>query len=165
MKILLNVQKYAKKHLQNPWAVLLLDDCTDDPKTLKSPLFQGIFKNGRQWDMLHLLSLQYSMDVLPVIRTCVDGSFILRESSRRNRKVLWENYASAVPTLDDFSDIMDEMTTDFTSIYIDNSVQSNNFEDVCYFYRANLDKLPQDWKFGCKGYWDFNNQRYDRKLC
>lgn len=155
-------QKYAKKHLQNPWSVLLLDDCTDDPKTLKLPIFQGIFKNGRQWDMWHILSLQYSMDVLPVIRTCVDNSFILRESSRRNRKVLWENYASAIPTLDDFNDIMDEITVDFTSLFIDNSIQSNKFEDCVYYYKANLDLIPPDFKFGCRAFWDFHEQRYDK---
>ena len=40
-------QKIAKKHLKNPWAVLLLDDCTDDPKLFNKPLFQGLYKNGR----------------------------------------------------------------------------------------------------------------------
>jgi hypothetical protein len=154
-------QKYAKKHLQNPWAVQLLDDCTDDPKILKSPLFQGIFKNGRQWSMFHILSLQYSMDILPVIRTCVDGTFLLREGSRRNRKVLWENYAACIPTFDDFCDLMDEITVDYTSMFINNRVQSNNFDDCVFYYRANLDKMPEKWKFGCKPYWDFSSQRYD----
>lgn len=155
-------QKIAKKHLENPWAILLLDDCTDNPKTLKSPLFQGIFKNGRQWDLWHILSLQYSMDVLPVIRTCVDNSFLLRESSRRGRKTLFENYASAIPTLEDFNDIMDEITVDYTSLFIDNSVQSNNFEDCVYYYRANLDRIPENFKFGCQAYWDFHNERYNK---
>ena len=40
-------QKIAKKHLPNPWAVLFLDDCTDDPKLFNKPLFQGLYKNGR----------------------------------------------------------------------------------------------------------------------
>ena len=30
-------QKIAKQHLQNPWAVILLDDCTDDPKAFSKP--------------------------------------------------------------------------------------------------------------------------------
>jgi hypothetical protein len=154
-------QKIAKKHLQNPWSVLLLDDCTDDPKILKKPLFQGIFKNSRQWSMLHILSLQYGLDVMPVIRTCIDGSFILREASRRNRKVLWENFASAIPTNDDFADLMDELTTDYTSIFINNRVQSNNFEDCVFYYRCDLDRIPKNWSFGAKPYWDFHSERYD----
>ena len=35
-------QKIAKQHLQNPWAVILLDDCTDDPKAFSKPLQQGM---------------------------------------------------------------------------------------------------------------------------
>ena len=73
-------QKLAKKHLKNPWAVFLLDDCTDDPKVLKKPLFQGLYKNGRHWKMWFILSLQYCLDVLPVIRTNVDGTFGTNET-------------------------------------------------------------------------------------
>jgi len=155
-------QKLAKRHLENQWGVLVIDDCTDNPKTLKTPLFQGIFKNSRQWDMWTILSLQYSMDILPVIRTCVDNSFLLRESSRKNRMKLWENYASIIPTFDDFNDVMDEMTNDFTSIYIDNSVQSNSFDDCLFWYKARLEKLPEKWKFGCQAYHDFSKERYDK---
>ena len=81
-------QKIAKKHLPNPWAVLLLDDCTDDPKLFNKPLFQGLYKNGRHWKMWYILSLQYCMDVKPVIRTNIDGTFILREPSLKNRRVV-----------------------------------------------------------------------------
>ena len=48
-------QKISKKHLLNPWSVLLLDDCTDDPKIFNKPIFQGLFKNGRHWKMLFIL--------------------------------------------------------------------------------------------------------------
>ena len=68
-------QKIAKKHLPNPWGLLLLDDCTDDPRLFNKPIFQGLFKNGRHWKMMFILSLQYCMDVKPVIRTNVDGVF------------------------------------------------------------------------------------------
>ena len=44
-------QKLAKQHLPNPWAVILLDDCTDDPKVFSKPLQQGMYKNGRHWKM------------------------------------------------------------------------------------------------------------------
>ena len=53
----INRQKLAKQHLPNPWAIMLLDDCTDDPKIFNDPLFLGIFKNGRHWKMLFILSL------------------------------------------------------------------------------------------------------------
>ena len=47
----INRQKLAKQHLPNPWAILLLDDCTDDPKIFNDPMFLGLYKNGRHWKM------------------------------------------------------------------------------------------------------------------
>ena len=37
-------QKLSKKYLANPWSILILDDCTDNPKLFNDPLYQGIFK-------------------------------------------------------------------------------------------------------------------------
>ena len=49
-------QKVSKKHLINPWSVLLLDDCTDDPRIFNKPIFQGLYKL-RQFYKVHLVSL------------------------------------------------------------------------------------------------------------
>jgi hypothetical protein len=152
-------QKVAKMHVPNPWAILLLDDCTDDPKILSKPLFQGLYKNGRHWKMLYILSLQYCMDVKPVVRTNIDGTFILRESSIRNRKVLWENYASIIPDFSTFCAIMDQTTTDYTALYIHNSTQSNRIEDCVFWYRAK--PVPPGFKFGSHDFWKFDKQRLD----
>jgi hypothetical protein len=153
-------QKLARKHLKNPWAVLLIDDCTDDPRVLKKPLFQGIFKNGRHWKMLFILSLQYCMDVLPVIRTNVDGTFILRETNLRNRRSLWENYAGIIPDFSMFCEIMDQITDDYTALYIHNATKSNKLEDCVFWYKADPSKI-RTFQFGCQDYWDYHEERYD----
>lgn len=136
-----------------PWSVLLLDDCTDNPKILASPLFQNIFKNGRHWKMLFILSLQYCMDIKPVIRTNIDGVFILRESNLRNRKSLWENYGSCIPTFSLFQELMDHLTNDFTAIYIHNRTQSNKIEDCVFWYKA---KQHNDFKFGSEQFKEYH---------
>lgn len=155
-------QKLAIQYLPEcPWALQLIDDCTDDPKILKRPLFQNIYKNGRHFKMLHILSLQYALDLLPSIRSSIDGTFIMREPTVRNRRILWENYASIIPTFDMFCDIMDQLTQDYTAVFINNRAQSNNIEDCVFYYRADLTAIPDDWKFGCESYWKFHNARYD----
>lgn len=152
-------QKIAKKYLINPWSVLLIDDCTDDPKVLSKPLFQNLYKNGRHYKMLFILSLQYSMDIKPVIRTNIDGTFILRETNLSNRKKLWENYASCIPDFNQFCSIMDEITNDYTALYIHNKTQSNNFEDCVFYYKSNVNL--GNWRFGCDEFWDFHEDRFD----
>lgn len=152
-------QKLAKDHLPNPWSVLLIDDCTDDPKLFNKPLQQGLYKRGRHWKCLYILSLQYCMDVKPVIRSNVDGTFILRETNIRNRKSLWENYAGVIPDFKMFCEIMDQLTDDYTALYIHNATRSNKLEDCLFWYKA---KVPPDgFKFGSPDFWDFHFQRYN----
>jgi hypothetical protein len=152
-------QKVAKQYVRNPWGLLLLDDCADEPKLFNTPLFQGLYKNGRHWSMLFILSLQYCMDVKPVIRTNIDGVFILREPSVRTRKAIYENYASIIPTFDLFCTIMDQITTDWTALYINNRTQSNDWQDCVFWYKAK--PVPSDWKFGCDWYKQYHKDRFN----
>jgi hypothetical protein len=151
-------QKIAKKHLKNPWAVLLLDDCTDDTKIFNTPLQNSLYKVGRHWKMWYILSLQYCMDVKPVIRTNVDGTFILRETNLKNRKALFENYAGIIGDFKLFCTILDQITDDYTALYIHNATSSNNLEDILFWYKAPT--IPKDFKFGSKHFWNFNNYKY-----
>ena len=153
-------QKIAKKHLKNPWAVLLLDDCTDDVSILKKPLFHSIFKNGRHWKMLFILSLQYCMDIKPVIRTNVDGTFILRETNLKNRRSLYENYAGVIPDFRMFCSIMDQITDDFTALYINNQSKSNKLSDCIFWYRPKIP--PNGFKFGSAEFWEFHYSRFNQ---
>ena len=153
-------QKLAKKHLPNPWAILLLDDCTDDPRLFNDPLFQGIFKNGRHWKMWFILSLQYSLDIKPVIRTNVDGTFILRETNMKNRKSLWENYAGVFSDFGQFCQVLDQLTDDYTALYIHNQTTSNRLEECVFWYKAR--PIPQNFRIGCDEYWLYHDERYDK---
>tara|TARA_B100000073_G_C23739703_1_gene573345 strand:+ start:2033 stop:2818 length:786 start_codon:yes stop_codon:yes gene_type:complete len=154
-------QKISKNHLENPWGILLLDDCTDDPRLFSKPLFQGLYKNGRHWKMMFILSLQYCMDVKPVIRTNIDGVFILREPNLKNRRSLWENYAGIIPDFSMFCEIMDQVTDDYTALYIHNSSTSNKLEDCVFWYKANPDEVPNGFRLGSKEFWKFHKERYD----
>jgi len=154
-------QKIAKKYLENPWAMQIIDDCTDDPKSLAKPLIQAYYKNGRHWKMIHVLSLQYCLDIKPSIRSNIDYTFILRETNLKNRLRLHENYAGCIDNFQDFCDIMDQITEDYTALVINNRVQSNKVEDCVFYYKANPKKIPPNWKFGHPSAWDFNNERFD----
>ena len=152
-------QKLAREHLPNPWAILLLDDCTDNPAVFNSALQQGIFKKGRHWKMLYIIALQYSMDVKPVIRTNVDLIFILREPILKNRKQLYENYCGIIPSFSIFCTLMDNLTTEHCAMVIHNASKSNNWLDCVFWYKGDL--LPKNFKFGSKEYNEFHEARYN----
>lgn len=156
-------QKLARKHLRNPWALQVLDDCTDDPKLINRPTFQKYYKNGRWWNMLHILSLQFALDMKPAMRNCIDGTFILRESNPATRVKLWKNFVPCVRDYSQFEDLMDSLTDDYCSLYVDNRSTSNKIEDCIFYYKADLKRFPcidtGDWKFGAKSYHDFSDER------
>jgi len=155
-------QKIAKDWIpNNVWALQLVDDCADDTSVLKRPIFQSIFKNGRHWNMIFILSLQYCMDILPSIRSNIDYTFILRESIQKNRKSLCENYAGIIPSFQMFEEIMNTITEDFTALVINNKSTSNKLEDCVFWYKAKPDRLPEGFKFCHPVAWEFNNERLD----
>jgi len=155
-------QKLAAKHLENPWAVCLLDDCTDNPGLFKKPFQQGMYKRGRHWLMWYILSLQYGMDVPPVIRTNVDGVFILREPNLRNRRVMWENYGGIIPDFNLFCQILDQITDDYTALYIHNATRSNDWKECVFWYKAPK-SLPKDSNFGSTEFWRSHYSPYNEK--
>ena len=158
-----NRQTIAGKHIpENPWAIQVIDDCTDDPKQLRHPIFQAYFKNGRHWHMIHILSLQYSLDIMPNIRSNIDYTFIMRESSKKNRKKLYENYCpDCVETQEDFNALMDALTTDYGALVVCNRTTSNKIEDCIFYFKAEINAISPAWKFGHQTAWEFNAERYD----
>jgi GTPase SAR1 family protein len=157
-------QKIARQYIEPiggySWALNVIDDCTYDTAFLKKPIYRDLLKNGRHYSMLHILSLQYCLDIKPDIRVNINGVFILRESRLDIRKKLYENYGGCIPSLDMFCQIMDALTTDYTALYINNMSTSNKIEDNVFYYKANPNAIPKDWKFGCKEFWQFHNERY-----
>jgi len=153
-------QRIAKNFTKVPWAVWIADDCTDDPKIFNKPMFQGLYKNGRHWQMMWILSVQYIMDSKVYMRTTTDGVFIGRETNLDNRKKLWRNYAgTAVPTFELFNHLMDEFTENHEWLFIRNNFPSNKLEDLIFYWKP--EPCPPGWKFGCKEYHDFAGERMD----
>lgn len=151
-------QELAKKYLDNPSFVTIIDDCTEDPKVLKKPIMQYWFKNGRHKQNLLILSLQYCMDVLPSIRTTIDVAFILRETNLVTRKKLWLNFAGCIPDFQTFCEIMDQVTGDRTALVINNTIDTNRWEEKIFWYKADPTKL-RDYTIGSQDFWNFSALR------
>lgn len=154
-----NRQKLAMANPDvNPKAILIVDDCSDDPKFFGRPVFQSIFKRGRHWEMMFILALQYAKDIKPVIRTNVDYTFLFREPNEDMRKIIHKNYASITGSYSDFCDMMDQLTEDYHCIVIDNRVQSNNVSDCVFYFKA---KIYKNIEFGCQEYKQWGETRYN----
>jgi hypothetical protein len=56
---------------------------------------------------------------------------------------------------------MDVITEDHTALVIDNMVDSNKIEDRVFYFRADRDRVPKDFRMGCPEAWECNSARYD----
>jgi len=153
------VRKYGEQDPRN-FAFVILDDCMDDTSWVHHPTTKGIFKNGRHWDLFFILAMQYCLDIPPPLRTALDYIFILREPNLRNRKQLWENYASIFPTLNMFCDALDDLTQDYHCMVIKNRVLSNKIEDVVFWYRARIHK---PFRVGTQEWWKWADRNYNSR--
>ncbi len=152
-------QTIAKEQLVNPWSVMIIDDCTDDPKIFKTQVFHKIAKYGRHWKMMFILALQYGMDIPRAVRSQMDGTFILRETNLAVRKTLFDNFAGIFPDFKSFCDVMDQITNNFTALYVMTHSTSNDWTQNVFYYKAK--PIPDDFKFGNKDAWEFHKQRYN----
>lgn len=154
-------QKVARKHVkENPWSFLLIDDAVDHPRNMRTPVISSLFKNGRHFKMVMVLSLQYVLDCPPNIRSNTDVTFILREVNLRNRKSIYENYAGIIPSFELFNFLMDEFTKDFTALVIYNQTTSTDWQDCVFYYKADLSVL-ENFKFGSKDIWKYHFHRFN----
>lgn len=155
-------QNIARQYLPNPWAMQVLDDVTDEPSILRKMPFGAFYKKGRHWAMVMVQAVQYPMDIPTGLRSCVDYIFILANGIISEREKIYENFASGcIPSYQDFCDIMDQLTEDHTALVIDNVSQSPIISERVFYFRANLDRIPKDFKVGCNDAFDFQQSRFD----
>lgn len=154
-------QKIARAHLENPWGILLLDDTFENPQLFNHPIMQNLLKNSRHYCSLSIIGLQFALDVRPFFRTCIDGTFILREPNIKNRHKIYENYAGIIPDFTMFCSLLDQITTDYTALFIHNTSNSNDWRDCVFWYKAK--PVPENFRFGCKELYEFHEARYDQE--
>lgn len=162
VKIIENIRQrqiYAKDNLPVAWCVLVLDDCMADNKVFNHKSMRDLIKNSRHWDLLSIYANQYVFDFKADIRASIGGVFILRQPNQVNRQKIFVNFAGIIPTFAIFCQLMDDLTNDYTCIYIDNETPTNDWQDCVFYYKA---PVVEDFKFGCDEFWEFNEARRRR---
>lgn len=154
-------QRLAKQYIkENPWSLLVIDDLTDHKATLKKQIFETLFKTSRHYSMLFILAMQHALDISPTLRSNTDYIFCFKEHSIKNRKTLFENYFSIVGDFKLFCKILDEITEDYCCLVKDNTVQTNDWRECIFWFKAPIIMSP--FYFGCKEIWKFHQERFDK---
>jgi hypothetical protein len=144
------------------YAINLIDDVSDDPKVYKTKLMRGLFKLGSQhWAQICLVGIQYAIDMPPDLRASTSYVAIFRQPDESQRKKIFENFGGIAGSYERFCDLLDQLTGDYTCLIIKKRSQSNKLEDNIFFYKT---RLLGDWRFGCKEYRKWGEERYDENF-
>ena len=147
------------KGYRGNYAVNIIDDASDDPKVYKTKTMRGLFKLGSQhWNQLLMIGIQYAIDMPPDVRKSVSYVAIFFEPEEIERKKLYNNFGGLAGSYDNFCDLMDQLTGNYTCIIFKKRTQSHKMEDNISFFQT---KQLGEWKFGCKEYREWGKKRYD----
>lgn len=135
----------------DPRTLLVMDDCLYDNSWVYDKNIMQLFLNGRHWGVLFLLTMQHPLGIPPCLRTNIDYVFILRDNNYKNRRKIWENYASMFPTFEMFCTVMDQCTENFECLVIQINTDSNRLQDQVFWYKA---AKHDNYKMGAKEFWD-----------
>jgi hypothetical protein len=159
------VLKQIKKEMEqfnrstiDPRTFVILDDCLYDNTWARDKMMRLLFMNGRHWKVMLLITMQYPLGIPPTLRTNIDYVFILREPYIANRKRIYENYAGMFPTLESFSQVMDQCTENYECLVINNNSKSNKLQDQVFWYKADA---HNDFRLGSKEFWELSKQLND----
>lgn len=142
----------------DPRAFLILDDCLYDKTWTRDETIREIFMNGRHFDLMFMVTMQYPLGIPPELRTNVDYTFIFREPSISNRKRIYENYASCIPTFQLFNRIMDKCTENYECVVIKTLATTNKLQDQVFWYKA---PGVGDFRVGLDVFWNYKAESSD----
>lgn len=140
----------------DPRAFVILDDCLYDNEWTKDINVRCLFMNGRHYNVMFVITMQYPLGIPPSLRCNIDYVFILRENIVSNRKRIYDNFAGMFPSFEIFCQVMDQCTEDFECLVIANNAKSNRIEDQVFWYKA--DAHP-DFRLCAQEYWDLSEKR------
>jgi hypothetical protein len=144
------------RNIHNNMLLIMDDMMSEDDVWKKSKAFKKIFVEGRHYNVLFIMSLQYVLGIPPPLRENIDYVFLFA-SDGSNLKKIWENYAGVVPTFKMFKLIFNACTEDHACLVIDKTSTSSRLDDKIFYYKAHD---PGKFKFGSPGFWKYHDERY-----
>lgn len=138
---------------------VVLDDMLHDASVWKKDAtIQNIFYNGRHFNLLFILTMQYAQGIPPGLRSNIDYVFIFGEPSVTNRRKIYESYAGMIPTFEHFCNILDECTKNHECLVIKTSGNTSNLKDQVFWYKA---EPHSNFRVGHPKIWRYHDENYN----
>ena len=151
---------YGKSNI-DPYSFLILDDLMyDSSRWIKDVNVRDIFMNGRHFNLMFLITMQYPLGIPPSFRTNIDYTIIFKDPILSNRKRIYDHYAGMFPTFEIFNQVMNQCTENYECLIISSRNASNNLTDMVYWYRS---ETHPPFKLGAPEFWQYHNANYSEQ--
>lgn len=165
-KIMISKNKLRAKNnmpLIDCRSFVVMDDCLSSGKIwMKDFPIKELLFNGRHYEIMYILTMQFPLGITPDLRGNFDYIFIFDDEFVSNLKRIYDHYAGMFPTFDAFRYVFKQLTKDFACMVIVNRGTKNTFQEKVFYYRA-PDINDKDIIMGCKQYRKFNQDNYNAK--
>lgn len=163
--IIIAKQKRLAKSGKMRTCFIVLDDLAFDKGPFKSKQMRELMFNGRHYGILLVITAQFLGDIPTYFRANVDYVVTCRTPGIQDRERLWKNFFGMIPTFHMFQSIMNNVTTEYGTLVMDNTVQSNSLTDCIFWYKAPLrGKNMLSFKVGCPAYHNFARKHGKKEL-
>ena len=151
-------QKLAQGKVIDSRAFIVMDDCLSKKGTwMKDPPITELLFNGRHYELMYILTMQYPLGITPELRGNFDYIFLLAEDFVSNLKRIYDHYAGMFPDFNSFRQSFAQLTEDFGCMVISNRGARRSFLEKVFWYRA-----PENFEnvdIGCKQFKRFTKTK------
>ncbi len=161
---MIDKQQLKKKQGRNidVRAFIIMDDCLGDKKSwVRDPPILELLFNGRHYQIMYILSMQFALGITPELRSNFDYIFLLKAEFISEQKKLFDHYAGMFPNFDSFRQVFNELTANFGCMVIDNRRKASNSFERLFWYRA-PDLSRQTKQIGCSQFRKYHEYNYDK---
>lgn len=138
---------------------IVLDDMLHDAQNWKrDKTIKNIFFNGRHYNFLFILTMQYPLGITPELRSNIDYVFVFNEPSIKNRKKIYDDYGSVLPSFEHFCNILDACTQNHECLVIKTASTSTDLKDQIFWYKA---ESHHNFRVGHPKLWKYHQAHYN----
>lgn len=138
----------------------ILDDCLYDDTWTRDKVIRSLFMNGRHYNIMFIITMQYPLGINPQLRTNIDYSFIFNDNNEENRERIYKSFAGVLRSRQIFDDVLNSLDK-HECLVIDNTSSSTNISDSVFVYKA---KERTGFKVGCEKYWRLHYENMKNKV-
>jgi hypothetical protein len=152
--------KYKEGKKVDPRVFLVMDDCLASKGTWMNdaPILE-VFYNGRHFQILFILTMQFPLGIRPELRGNFDYIFLLADDFYSNQKRLYDHYAGMFPSFDIFRQVFIQLTDDYGCMVIANRGSKKNIQDKIFHFKASNEPCKQ---IGCSQFKKFHDDNYNK---